>query len=146
MDDAQRPHNTNGPAVQFHNWELYFGHGVRVPPDVVLRQDLINPERIEQERNTEVRRVLIELYGIQRYMEETGAAIVHESQRGTLYRKELFGDEPIVMVKVLNSTAEPDGTFKTYFLRVPPEVTTVEQGIAWTFGLTDKEYAPSIET
>jgi hypothetical protein len=56
------------------------------------------------------------------------------------------GDEDVKVVKVINSTAEPDGTFKDYFLRVPPGTRTARAGVAWTFGLTEDEYEPSEET
>jgi hypothetical protein len=50
------------------------------------------------------------------------------------------------MVKVINSTAEPDGTYKEYFLRVPPDVSSAREGVAWTFGLEPHEYAPAVES
>jgi len=40
---------------------------------------------------------------------------------GELYFAEVPGDEPLVMVKVMNSTLEPDGSPKPYFLRVHPQ-------------------------
>lgn len=52
----------------------------------------------------------------------------------------------IVFVEVLNSTPEPDGTIKTYWLRVPPDTLTAKAGIAWTFGLTADEYNPEVQT
>ena len=30
------------------------------------------------------------------------------------------GDDPMVMVEVINSSPEPDGSYRTYWLRVPP--------------------------
>src|ERR1700722_17693261 len=59
------------------------------------------------------------------------------SEFGTLLRKATPNndDETLVMVRVLNRSAEPDGSHKTYFLRVPPHVTTARQAVAWTFGL-----------
>ncbi len=50
------------------------------------------------------------------------------------------------MVKVVNSAPEPDGTFKDYFLRVPPTMQTARQAVAWTFGKESHEYAPVLET
>jgi hypothetical protein len=50
------------------------------------------------------------------------------------------------MVEVVNATAEPDGSQKTYFLRVPPETRTAREGVAWTFGMAEQEYAPEVET
>ncbi len=50
------------------------------------------------------------------------------------------------MVEVVNASPEPDGTFRTYFLRVPPRTATAKAGVAWTFGLTEEEYAPLRQT
>jgi hypothetical protein len=49
-------------------------------------------------------------------------------------------------VHVVNSSPEPDGSYKEYFLRVPPTMTRARQAIAWTFGLTEEEYEPLSET
>jgi hypothetical protein len=56
------------------------------------------------------------------------------------------GDEPIVAVEVVNSTRAPDGSFKRYWLRVPPEMSTAREAVAWTFGLRATQYAPEKET
>ena len=50
------------------------------------------------------------------------------------------------MVEVVNSTPEPDGSRKTYFLRVPPTITTAREAVAWTFALGAGEYRPAVET
>ncbi len=54
--------------------------------------------------------------------------------------------EPVVAVEVINSTAEPDGTFKRYLLRVPPHVTTARAAVAWTFGVSARDYAPTVQS
>jgi hypothetical protein len=58
----------------------------------------------------------------------------------------MLNDEPIVIVKVLNSTPEADGSTKNYFLRVPPEIRTAKEAVAWTFGMSGEEYSPLRET
>jgi hypothetical protein len=63
-----------------------------------------------------------------------------------LWRLPMERDEDLVMVEVVNSTAEPDGTFRVYWLRVPPWVRTARQGVAWTFDLTEETYRPLVET
>ena len=50
------------------------------------------------------------------------------------------------MVKVVNSTAEADGSFKDYFLRVPTTITSAREAVAWTFGKAADEYAPEVQT
>ena len=49
-------------------------------------------------------------------------------------------------VRVINSTPEPDGSFKRYLLRVPPDITTAKAAVAWTFGKKPDEYLPGVQT
>ncbi|MGH9553254.1 MAG: DUF6745 domain-containing protein [Terriglobales bacterium] len=50
------------------------------------------------------------------------------------------------MVRVINSTPEPDGSYKHYFLRVPPEITTAKSAVAWTFDIDADKYSPRRQT
>lgn len=67
---------------------------------------------------------------------------------GTLFRRRMPEElEPLMFVEVLNSTPEPDGSFRNYVLRVPPDVSTPREAVAWTFGTIDPEdYQPVRET
>lgn len=56
------------------------------------------------------------------------------------------GEEPVVVVEVVNSTPEPDGSHRTYFLRVPPTMRTATAAVAWTFGPHERLYGPARET
>ncbi|HEX3049815.1 MAG TPA: hypothetical protein VHP83_04105 [Aggregatilineaceae bacterium] len=145
MDAAGRLHHTNGPAVSFSDgWAVWFVHGVRVDQQIVERR--YTAADIDQQANVEVRRVMIELYGAERYLREAGAQLIQQDEYGRLWRKKLAGDEPVVMVEVKNSTPEPDGMFKHYWLRVPPTMTTAHEAVAWTFGLTAETYHPGWES
>jgi hypothetical protein len=90
--------------------------------------------------------VMLEYYGYERYLKEAGAHKVAQDECGILWRLSFADDEPLTMVEVLNSTPEPDGTSRVYWLRVPPQTRTPREGVAWTFGLTEAEYHPSIQT
>jgi hypothetical protein len=76
----------------------------------------------------------------------TGERLDHDEHYGALWRRNVPGGEPIVMIEVVNSTPEPDGSWKRYWLRVPPNMLTVREAVAWTFGLSGSEYAPVRET
>lgn len=89
---------------------------------------------------------MIERFGQERFLRESGAQKINSDDWGTLWRKEIKNDEPVVMVEVLNSTPEPDGEFKTYFLRVPPTTKTAREAIAWSFDKTEDEYEPIVQT
>jgi hypothetical protein len=167
-DERNRLHNETGAAIAWLDMNEYYWHGVSVSEDIILHPETITVERIENEANSEVRRVLVERYGEGRYLEDSGAQPLLKDAYGELYRKHQPGDDPIVVVKVFNSTPEPDGTRKTYWLPVPPVyvphtlVDTDEiaqyvathtkpwrspkQAIAWTFAMSEDEYQPLMET
>jgi hypothetical protein len=140
-DDRGRLHNLTGPAVAYPDgWSIYAVHGVRVPEYVIMSPETITVENIDSEQNAEVRRVMVDRYGADRYLVDSNAVEVHQDDWGILYRKDIPDDEPLMMVKVVNSTPEPDGSFKDYFLRVPPTVNTALEAVAWTFDKSPEEY------
>lgn len=146
-DEAGRLDSGEGPALAFADgFALYAWRGMPVPADFLQQLGSLTPARIRAEENAELRRVMLEYYGYDRYLEESGAVPVHRDETGVLWRIELAGDEAVVMVEVVNSTPEPDGSSRTYWLRVPPRTTTAREGVAWTFGLSAEEYEPQRQT
>ena len=135
FDEQWRLHNPSGPVVRFSDgYSLYAVHGVMLPDWVIEHPEQITVDKIRDEQNAEVRRVMIDQYGQARYLSDSGAEHVHSDGYGDLYRANIPDDEPLVMVKVVNSTPEPDGTYRDYFIRVPPDVETAEQAVAWIGG------------
>jgi hypothetical protein len=140
-----RLHCTEGPAVTYpDNCELFFLTDLMVPERIALGD--FSAGEIDMESNVELRRVMIDRFGVERYLFATGAERVHEDDCGVLYRKVLTDDEAVTVVQVINSTPEPDGTFKHYFLRVPPTMMTARAAVAWTFGLDEEDYFPTLQT
>ncbi|GIH48061.1 hypothetical protein SAMN05421833_11622 [Microbispora rosea] len=152
LDDAGRLHSNFGsgaerPALSYADgFALHAWHGMPVPAGFGATMAALTPERIRAEENAELRRVMLEHFGLDRYLAESGARPRHFDETGVLWRIDLPGDEPVVMVEVVNSTPEPDGTRRTYFLRVPPWVTRAREGVAWTFGVREEDYRPERET
>jgi len=185
-DEENRPHNLEGPSHAWADgWKIYNVHGVTVPEHVVMNPSSITVEEIDNEANVEVKRIMIDQFGPQNYLIKAGAQVVSSDDYGVLLRREVEGDEPIVMVRVLNSTPEPAGhlsteeameifgkdivqkqinamqgnkeflrsigvkgeyRWKDYFLRVPPEMKTAHEAVAWTFGMTPEEYHPDYQS
>jgi hypothetical protein len=146
-DEQNRLHCMDGAAIGFADgWGVFAVHGVRVPRYIIMEPTTITVSAIEKESNAEIRRVMIERYGQSRYLIDSGAKEIHRDDFGTLYRKEVPRDEPLVMVKVVNSTPEADGSMKDYWLRVDPQCRTAHEAVAWTFSKTVKTYAPMVET
>ena len=147
VDAQNRPHSSDGPSHRWRDgWELYYWHGVRVTQQIVMEPQTLTIEQVRAEENAEVRRVMIERMGHERYLRECGATLAHEDRYGKLWRAPRPDDTDIVMVEVINSTPEPDGSRNRYMLRVPPTTQTAHEGVAWTFGKTVAEYAPRVET
>jgi hypothetical protein len=128
-----------------------------VPAWIIREPGRLTVEAIDAERNAEIRRAMVERFGVERLVREGGAELLDESDSGRLWRRPMqrevrfrWGsaprEEPLVMVEVRNSTPEPDGSFRTYFLRVPPAMTSSQEAVAWTFGMSGEEYAPAQET
>lgn len=150
FDEENRLHDPNRKAVEYPNgWGLYVWHGVVIPNNqkhIIENPDSITVKEFEEERNAEVRRVMLERKGNEWYVKESKAQMVHEDRYGQLYKREIPGDETICMVKVKNSTPEFDGSFKDYILRVDPSVKTAHEAVAWTFEETPETYIPLMET
>jgi hypothetical protein len=152
LDSETRLHHEDGPALAYPDGsEVWALHGVVLPREVVLHPDRIGVADIEREPNAEVRRVLIELFGPERLLREGGAELVDEDATGKLWRWQPARPvgrrwEPVVMVEVVNATPEPDGTFRTYYLRVPPDTESAREAVAWTFHLRTGQYQPTRQT
>jgi hypothetical protein len=146
-DERGRLHCQHDAAIRYPDgFSIFAIHGVRVPEKVVRSPESLTVLEIESEANAEIRRVMIARYGQERYLMDSGADEIHRDDFGVLYSKEIPGDEPLMMLKVVNATPEPDGSFKDYFLRVPPTMTRARQAVAWTFGRLENDYAPVFQT
>ncbi len=147
MDDEFRYHNESKPSLTFKDdTKVYSWHGRNVPAYIIENPEQITIEKIDQEKNIEIRTILIDRYGISKFLEDSEARVINQDEYGTLFQRSFKDDEPLLVVMVKNSTPEPDGSYKHYFLRVPPDTLTAKAGIAWTFGLTEAEYYPEIQT
>ena len=167
-DEIGRPHCETGPALAYRDGVvLYALHGVTVPRFVIEEPEKITNELIEKEPNAEVRRVMLERFGWSRYLMETNSEILDEIKeedaeeatdirlarlyrcglRGaSLYRKTIPGDEDLVMIKLINSTPEPDGSLKPYLLRVPPTTKNCLEAVAWINWKQADDYRPGVES
>jgi len=122
-------------------WERVIARDRRCTPMVALSL-----------RNVLARKEAIERIGFETFIKRRLATVLDEHpEYGTLYQ--LPGEtpsEPMVLLKVVNSTPEPDGTFANYYLRVPPDQTDVREALTWTFNgneaLGSQLYEPLVQT
>lgn len=165
MDDQGRIHAEDGPAVAFRDgWSVWAWHGVRVPQRVIEQPETLTVTKALAEQNAEVRRVMMTRIGPERIAAEGGMTVVDEIDddavevahgrdglpvpvglRGAKLHR-LKAAIPLQWISMNNSTPEPDGSVKRYWLRVPPTMTTAREAMAWTFGLEADAYQPQHES
>jgi hypothetical protein len=146
---GERLHSFTEPAVAWANGATYwYWHGIRVPRDVGERPEALSARRIVRERNVERRRLMLEHVGYEHFLHTSGAKLLAQDDFGKLWRTDLeLEGELAVVVEVVNSTSEPDGSNRRYFLRVPPTTRTARAAVAWTFGFDSAaDYLVATET
>ena len=157
QDEAGRLHNSEGGAVRFMDGtELGMVSGVDVPMKYFNDPASIDAEEILGEDNQEVRRIMLEQKGIDAFLKEAELVECAHDDYGRLYKtredtnqiRYWHTAELDCFVRLLNSTPEPGTTdeFKEYLLRVPPEMETPRQAVAWSFNLDEADYAPAQQT
>jgi hypothetical protein len=103
IDDRLRISNTDGPAIVYPDgFKVWSIEGMIAPRNLVESPQNLTLEEINAEPNVAMRRLMMEAYGVSRYLLDSEAMLVHSDEFGDLYRKELAGDEPLVMVCVTN--------------------------------------------
>lgn len=152
-DERGRPHSTDGPVVRYDDgWELYAIEGMPVPSEWITDPESITPAAIRRQRNQELRRIMMQQYGLERFMQADGGRVIDEDvdelglPRRLWFTRNGRAAEAIVALEVQNSSLEPDGSRRTFYLRVPPHLQRVVQAAAWTFSLEENEYKPRFQS
>lgn len=98
--------------------------------------------------NAELRQSMIAKYGgFEALLSKVQHDILHTDDYGTLFRVWVPKMSRFYhYVKVVNGTAEPDGSFRTYYLEVPPDMDTAKEAVAWTYGLHPDQYDVAVRT
>lgn len=120
--------------------------GVPVTAQIAFFPETLTGAEILAEPNAELRRVMIERVGFEKFLSEVKAQVIDtdHDQGGErkLLRVRLNNDEPIVVVSV-----HCPSTRRQYLVRVPPDTRTCHQAVAWTAGFDNPDdYAPMQET
>lgn len=160
-----RYHNTKGPAIRFRDgYEAYYLRGTKVDKRLVMEPETITAEEVLQEDNVELRRILMAQMGEDKFLAEAKFEQTGEDSEGRLYVR---GD--LALLRVVNSTPEPDGTFKVVYLEVFPTLQQAKENCleplpgmkdfrtysglytphvarAWTFGVHPDEFVLAKET
>lgn len=76
-DGNLRIHREDGPAVEFGDGcKVWAVHGITVTERILLHSETLTVEEIQNEKNAEVRRVMIEKLGPGTYLQKAGAKLI----------------------------------------------------------------------
>jgi hypothetical protein len=120
--------------------------GVVVNEQIVFRPETLVGTDVLETRNAEVRRVMLERMGVERFLTDIQPKVLDTDRDPggvrKLLRVTMPGDEDLVCLSVCcPSTQRP------YLLRVPPTIQRCHQAAAWIAGFDDaRAYAPLAET
>ena len=118
-DAAGHLHCETAAAMEYRDgWKIWAWHGLRVPERIIMQPETIGIDEIFAQSNAEIRRVMQERYGWQRFfttMKKQGRAKLLDTKpdiSGMPVSLYAFHDNEVTshFVHVYNGTIEPDGT------------------------------------
>ena len=146
LDANGRLHALDGPALCYGDGsKIYAWKGILLPARIIVHRESIDVRGIEAAHDPQIRRCMIDILTPQRFIEQGGAYRVAQDETGILWRQR-WRWEAWAAVEVVNGTPEPDGTYKHYFLQVPPTMRTPREAVAWTYGLSERHYRLAMRT
>jgi len=120
---------------------------VRVPQAVIEQPESITAQQVIEETNAEVARVMLERMGMEAFVAQSEAEVLHRDvDGGGMGRRLLKIPNPhvanghMIMVNV-----QCPSTGREYVFGVPPNVRTGQEAAAWMAGLDPSKYRPEVE-
>jgi hypothetical protein len=120
--------------------------GTTVDERTAFRPEELRAADLLRVRNVTHRRVLLDRFGLDRFIQEVGGLILDRDHDAggerQLLSVPLPDDEPIHVLRV-----KCPSTAHLYMLRVPPQVRTCRRAAAWLAGFEhERDYHPLLET
>ncbi len=149
LDDQQRLHSIDNPALEWNDGnKLYFVSGVNMPAKYFTEPDALTSNEVINQTNVEVRKGLIQMLGVEKFIALCGGTVVDEDK-----------DEENMPRRLIRlNTKTPQGEHFTvlevecpskhdkHYLFVPPSMLRCRQAAAWTLRVEEDQYSPLIAT
>lgn len=108
----------------------------------LIRLKMLNANEISMIDDSEIRRICVGEVGYEIFYSQLEHLLIDQEGEDELVMINWSKDEdPLYLLKI---KCPSTGTF--YTLRVPPDMKTIKEAVAWTFGVSENEYLPEIET
>ena len=121
-------HNESGPAIEWRcGTKLWYINGVQVTQQIVEFPESLKIEQINKEKDNDVQRIMLERYGVVKYIEDTNAKCLdfrHCDISNTMEQLyEILGQKKLLAV-------DPSGA-GIVVLTVPNSINTCEEAQQW---------------
>jgi hypothetical protein len=140
LDERNRLHCADGPAVAFDDGSLYFfWHNTRVTKKIIMTPEKLTAQEINAERNSEVVRAIVEKLGWAEFMKRIEVKLVDKwFDTSTKLHYELydFKNRRFELAPRLLKMESPevlDGTRPTYIEPVHPHLNSCQAARKWQF-------------
>jgi hypothetical protein len=144
LDENGRLHNEVQKCMEYRDgWGFYAWHGTRVPEYAITTPlNEVTKELWLKEENQEIKRVLVERVGYDKFMEWFKPATIDTWNDYKLHHifEQVDGEE-LRLLQMKDTSTE-----RIYFLRVPPTTKTCREAVAWSFQLDADKYLPEQES
>lgn len=146
-DAAGRLHAEEGMAIKYSSgWGVYAWHGYRIEKKdtwIITNKERITPDLIDKEPNAELRRIMLEIYGFDKYIEVRDAKVISEDVDGAGHPRRLLemdvAGQRMRIIELNNSSLEPDGSRRKFHLGAMPG-NTPHEAVAASFGFSPKVF------
>ena len=118
------------------------GHLINTKVNRLINSGELTAKHLLKINNAEVRRVCLEELGYGRFLNQLEHEVIDKTGDYELVKVRWhIKERPIALVKV---KCPSTGAF--YVLRVPLSMKTVQEAVAWTFGMSKNDYKPEEES
>lgn len=135
VDEQMRLHNESGPAVLYRDGvKIWAINGIGLTEQIIMAPETLTVKQIDEERNNDVKSIMINRFGWARYIKESGSDLLDycdndvENTKEALYTTKEFGKRLVVTC--------PTG--RIFVLGVPDKITTCKQAQNWLGNVEDK--------
>jgi hypothetical protein len=134
-------HSDSGPAIEYADgFKIWAIEGVLVDEQIVMQPERQTIKQIEREENEEIKRIRLNRYGWQRYLQETEAQVLDVSVHDWMESLMLTRDGITVLCTYDPSTGRP------YALEVDPLCKTCEEAQRYLLSPEDSLSRAGIDT
>lgn len=144
LDDQQRFHCPNGPALIWGNETQYWWHGTQVEKDWIENKESVDPSIALNHPNIEQRRALCEILGWEIILKKLSPVVIDhdkDPEIGDLLEVDLPDSNKSRFLRV------QCGTGRKFTIPVPQEMKTALEANAWTYGIDDTiNFIPQVRT